>query len=83
MSYFHEYFLKNGQKTLREYSNPFNLNTLKKINWRNGENNLWEIHEILDKLKHYPILSVKQIQNLRKADNIEIKLGEIVEYKNN
>jgi hypothetical protein len=83
MSYFHEYFLKNGRKTLREYSNLLNLNTLKKINWRTGEDNLWEIHEILDKLKHYPILSIKQIQNLRKADDIEIKLGEIVEYRNN
>lgn len=25
LSYFHEYFLNNGKKTLREYSEPFNL----------------------------------------------------------
>jgi hypothetical protein len=27
MSYFHEYFLNSGKKTLREYSVPFNLST--------------------------------------------------------
>ena len=29
MSYFHEYFLDNGSKTLRSYSEPFDLSTLR------------------------------------------------------
>jgi hypothetical protein len=81
MSYFHEYFLEDGRKTLREYSKPFDLSTIKHIDWRTTESNLWEIHEILDKIKHYPILSKKQIINLRKADKIELLAGKIVEDK--
>ncbi|MEQ1561715.1 MAG: hypothetical protein ABL899_03295, partial [Nitrospira sp.] len=81
MSYFHEYFLNNGQKTLREYSDPFDLNYFNKINWRTSEKDLSEIHEHLDKIKHHKILSQKQIKNLRKADKIEIEAGKLVEYK--
>jgi hypothetical protein len=82
MSYFHEYFLnKNGLKTLREYSDPFDLNHFNKINWRTSENDLFEIPEYLDKITHHQILTKKQIKNLRKADKIEIEVGKIEEYK--
>lgn len=82
LSYFHEYFLsKNGQKTLREYSEPFDLNYFNKLNWRTTEKSLLEISFHLDKVKHNKILSPKQIKNLRKADKIEIEAGKIVEFK--
>jgi len=81
LSYFHEYFLNNGKKTLREYSGPFNLNYFNKLNWRTSEENLWDIPQHLDKIKHYKILSKTQIKNLRKADTIEIKAGKLVEWK--
>jgi|SRR5581483_8028437 len=80
LSYFHEYFLKNGKKTLREYSDVFDLSKLK-IDWRTAEKDLFEIPNLLDKLPHHSLLSKQQIKNLRKADAIEIKTGEIVEYK--
>lgn len=80
MSYFHEYFLDNGVKTLRKYSAPLNLNTLPK-NWMLSERDLWYIDKKLDKIKHYNILTPKSQKNLRKADEIEIKAGKIVEYK--
>jgi hypothetical protein len=80
MSYFHEYFLNNGVKTLRRYSEPFNLNTLPK-QWTTSDKNLWYIDKKLDKVKHHNILTSKALKNLRKADKIEIKAGEIVEYK--
>jgi hypothetical protein len=78
MSYFHEYFLPNGVKTLRQYSDPLDLNQFKD-KWWFSEEYLWGIDEELDKIKQHSILpkSVK----LRKADQIEIKAGEIVEYK--
>ena len=80
MSYFHEYFLDNGVKTLRKYSAPLDLNTLPK-NWMLSEKDLWYVDKKLDKVKHYNILSPKAQKNLRKADKIEIKAGKIVEYK--
>jgi len=81
MSFFHEYFLNDGRKTLREYSGPFDLSHFDKIQWRTSEKNLFEIPKHLDRVKHYPILSQKQIKNLRKADKIEIEAGRIVEWK--
>jgi hypothetical protein len=77
MSYFHEYFLDNGLKTLREYSRPLNLNIFEK-GWEVEESFLWGIDEELDKIKHYKIISSKGIKNLRKADDIEIEAGKIV-----
>ncbi len=81
MSFFHEYFLDTGIKTLREYSLPLNLNKFKKINWRTTNRDISFITENLDEIKHYRILTPKQIKNLRKADKIEIQAGKIVEYK--
>ena len=80
LSYFHEYFLNNSQKTLRQYSTPFDLSKLK-INWRISQRELFEIPKYLDKIKHHKILSPNQIKNLRRADKIEILTGKIVEYK--
>lgn len=82
MSYFHEYFLNSsGHKTLREYSKLFDLNYFNKLDWRTSEKNLFEIPEYLDGIKHFPMLSKEQVKNLRKADNVEIEAGKIVEYK--
>jgi hypothetical protein len=81
MSYFHEYFMHNGNKTLREYSAPMDLNRFNNLNWRTSEEDLFQIPNFLDKTKHYSILTPQQIKNLRKADKIEIKAGKITEWK--
>jgi len=81
LSYFHEYFLDSGKKTLREYSVPFNANRLNNLNWRTTQKDLVKVPELLDAAKHYKILSNAQIKNLRKADGIEIKAGKLVEWK--
>lgn len=80
MSYFHEYFLDNGKKTLRQYSTLFNLNILKG-DWATSETNLWYIDKKLDKIKHYNIVPRASLGKLRKADLVEIKMGKIVEFK--
>lgn len=81
MSYFHEYFLNSsGLKTLRRYSVPLNLNSFEKT-WPALDGNLWAIDDELDEIKHYNILPPKLIKNLRKADKIEIKAGQVVEWK--
>ena len=80
MSYFHEYFLDTGVKTLRKYSRPLNLNIFGK-NWMSEDEDLWKIDKKLDEIKHYDIAPQKAFKNLRKADKIEIKMGKIVEFK--
>ena len=81
MSYFHEYFLNTGQKTLREYSEIFDLNFFNNLNWRTSTEQLFIIPQKLDKIKHYKILNNQQIKNLRPAERIEIQAGKIIEYK--
>lgn len=81
LSYFHEYFNDDGEKTLREHSGLLDLRYFNKINWRTSPENLFEIPTYLDKIRHYKILSLKQQKNLRRADKIEIQAGEIVEWK--
>lgn len=80
MSYFHEYFLNDGEKTLRQYSKLLNLNNFEK-NWMFLEGDLWGIDQELDKIKHYDIVPKSHIKKLRKADKIEIEAGKIVEWK--
>lgn len=80
MSYFHEYFLDNGKKTLRQYSRPFNLNFFGK-NWAREEKDLWKVDKKLDQIKHFDLVPKKVFQNLRRAEPIEIQAGKIVESK--
>jgi len=80
MSYFHEYFLDNGVKTLRKYSRPLDLNVFEK-GWEVEEGDLWGIDEELDKIKHYDIAPKKVFKKLRLADKIERKIGKNVEWK--
>ena len=79
LSYFHEYFLFNGKKTLRSFSKPFDLSKYG-VDWITTTGNLAELAHILDQSPHTNILSQGQIRNLRKADKIEIKAGEIMEH---
>lgn len=80
MSYFHEYYLVNGLKTLREYTDPFDLNYFNKLEWRTSEKDLLDIPHHLDKIKHYKILTPTQEKNLRKVDEIEVDAGDLEEY---
>lgn len=80
MSYFHEYFLDDGKKTLRQYSALLNLNNFKN-SWATSAKDLWNIDKKLDKIKHYDILPKTHLKKLRKADKVEIKAGKIVEFR--
>jgi hypothetical protein len=80
MSYFHEYFIDDGLKTLREYSDPLDLSIFNK-DWMLEEKDLWGIDEELDKIKHHNIAPKENLSKFRKADDIEIEAGKIVEWK--
>src|SRR3989344_217803 len=80
MSYFHEYFLTTGKKTLRSFSKPFDL-SLVKMSWLTSDVTQADLAFKLDESSHFKILSPKQLRNLRKADKIEIKASEITEFK--
>ena len=79
LSYFHEYFLPNGKKTLRTFSRPFDLSKLG-IAWLTDKEAVIDAIYLLDTSAHSDMLTAKQKKNLRLADKIEIKAGELTEY---
>ena len=81
LSYFHEYTTHDGTKTLREFSEAFNVSRFDKKNWQTDPNDLWYIAIALDDSPHVSIIPKKLIHHLRKADPIEIKAGKLVEWK--
>ncbi len=81
LSYFHEYFLDNGQKTMRAYSEILDLDTFED-DWPVLEGDLWGIDQELDKIKYFEIVPKNYIKKLRPADQVEIQAGKVVEYKN-
>lgn len=81
MSYFHEYFTDEGEKTLQSFSKPFNLRKFDKKHWQTDDDNLWYIAEALDASPHEPIAPKNILKNLRKADKVEIVAGKITEWK--
>lgn len=81
LSYFHEYFLDDGEKTMRSYAGPLDLKKFDKRGWMTAEEDLWYIRDWLFAVKHTPLLHRSQIRGLRKADMIERKAGKLLVWK--
>lgn len=81
MSYFNEYFLDNGVKTLRSYSAvPFSMLRYG-TKWLTTEDDLDDAVVALDNARHTPIFKKGAERHLRRAEPVEIKAGKIVEWK--
>lgn len=78
LSYFHEYFLDTGRKTLLAYSRPFDL-TRYGSEWTTSDGNLWHIADALRDSPHTAILP--KDTKLRPASRIELEAGKLVEWK--
>lgn len=81
MSYFHEYFLDDGRKTLRSYSRPVDLSRFARRQWMTDEQDLWYIVDALNQAPHTDILRPGQANSLRRADQIEIDAGKLTQWK--
>ena len=80
MSYFHEYFDKRGRKTLRSYSGAFDMRRLDPALWVTSEKTCWAAHDRLAELRHYPLVSKRQANQLAKRDRFERAVAKIVQY---
>jgi hypothetical protein len=83
MSYFNEYFLDSGVKTMRSYSAPFDLlrcRATRGDEWLTSRGDLANIAADLDFSKHFQILKKGVERTLRRADRSEIEAGKIVEW---
>jgi hypothetical protein len=81
MSYVHEYIHASGAKTMRRFSNPFDLRRLAPERWAVAEEDLYWLVDALDGSRHFPIAPKKIMRRLRKASPVEIEASGIVEWK--
>ena len=81
MSYFHEYLLWNGTKSLVAYSAPFTLSRYSPSSWIVAGEDLDQIALDLDKSRHFPIVAAINKKLLRKASKTEIEAMKVVEWK--
>jgi hypothetical protein len=80
MSYFHEYYLSNGKKTLIGYSNPINLKKFG-TKWITSKEDLWYIAESIFDSKHILTVPKKNKKEIRNAIEFEIKCTDPIEWK--
>jgi hypothetical protein len=80
LSYFHEYFLDDGQKTLLSFSKPFDIWKKFGTSWATEEKDLDEIAEALDKSPHFNFVPKENAKFIRRAGKTEIKGASITEW---
>lgn len=80
-SYFHEYFLDSGEKTLKSFSKPFDVWKKFGVSWITEEEDLDRMAEGLDNSPHINFVPEANKKFLRKAGKTEIKGAGIVQYK--
>ena len=82
MSYFNEYFLPRGKKSLKSYSVPVDISKFDKKGWVISEDDVWDIPEALVKAKHNKVLNKSQTAMLRNVDTLELDASDLVQFKN-
>jgi hypothetical protein len=80
MSYFHEYSDRSGRKTLRSHSGAFDLRRIDPALWVTHEAACSEAEERLAALRHYPLISARQMRLLSPRDAFEREVAKVVEY---
>lgn len=73
LSYFHIYFNLAGTRSLREYSVLFDLSAVTEFNWRTGEEDLSDLGQIVDSVRHFPLIPKATERLITKADSRTFK----------
>jgi hypothetical protein len=87
ISYFHEYTNRAHQKTLREYSLPYDLRRLDPGIWVTGaklkgrKKNAWEVAEALDAVRHFRLVGRRQLRTVTRRDPFERRVGKMLQYR--
>lgn len=80
MSYFHEYLEWDGKKSLRNYSQPYDLSKFVIEKWLTAEEDLVWLVDALDASKHFPIAPKKNIKLLRRGTRVELRAMKTTEW---
>jgi hypothetical protein len=80
LSYFHEYHNEQGERTLREYSRPFDLRALEPQAWVSGDAGAWEAERRIDLARHYRLFPPSQRRYITPIDEMQWRAKGLVEY---
>ena len=81
LSYFHEYCNRRDHKTLREYSVPYDLRRADPAVWSSGAEHAWEVAETLDDLRHFRLVSRRQLKEVARRDPFERAAALLEQYR--
>jgi hypothetical protein len=77
MSYFEHYYNLMGEKTLRSYSRPVNLNRFHPLPWMTAEEDLWPIAHYLCDIPHRRLLTRSMERRLNRMDERLMAAGRV------
>jgi hypothetical protein len=80
MSYYHEYANRRHQKTLRSYSVPYDLRRMKPDEWVTNQKHCWDVGWALEAVRHYPVVTDRQLHQVRLRDNLERNSMNMIMY---
>jgi len=75
MSYFDVYFNSVGQKTLRQYSVPFDLRRFDGRDWMTSPEDISWVGDALDRARHYDVMTRAQIRDLHLTEPVLVRAG--------
>jgi hypothetical protein len=75
LSYFEDYFNVNGEKTLRSYTRPLNLQAFDKVGWMWSDAGADAIERHFGRMRKIPLLSPAMIANLSPTDSLSFQAG--------
>ena len=81
MSYFHEYFMWDGRKSLRAYCEPFDVSQYEPARWITSSESLDWLMVALSKSRYHPVASKRVLRHLRLASPIERQSLRLTEWK--
>jgi hypothetical protein len=80
MSYFHEFFDKQGRKTLRSYSRTTDLGSFDPGLWVTNAESCWRVHDAIASRRHYALVSGAQARALSRRDAHVRRAATLVQY---
>jgi hypothetical protein len=80
MSFYHEYFLDDGEKTLKSFSKPFDIWKKFGKGWTDREEDLDEIALAMDESPHINFVPKANSKFIKKAGKTEIKGAAVTEW---
>jgi hypothetical protein len=75
MSYFDVFFNPIGEKTLRDYSVPFDLSRFDGKCWMTTEEDISWVGDALDRARHTKVMTTAQVRGLHPTDPDLVKAG--------